>query len=251
VVKAVGEEAWARFRSLGRPLDRETIKTLSPMLILAPHPDDETLGCGGLIATGSQLRLRPRVAYLTDGAASHPGSRAWPRGRLAAERRDEALEALRVLGVPGDDVIFLGWPDAAPYGPQDRPYAETLSALVDVINDAGIRSLWAPWSRESHGDHVAAARLAEAAARMTGVIVMSYLVWGWENPRLDREIKSDTVWTLDCPRTIPRRRRALACHRTQTTAMITDADPGFRIPPQLAALAERPAEVFLQAVSTP
>jgi LmbE family N-acetylglucosaminyl deacetylase len=241
----VGEKAWARFRAVGRPLERERLEALSPLLILAPHPDDETLGCGGLIATASRLRLRPRVAYLTDGAASHPGSPAWPPSRLAAKRHDEALEALRVLGVPAADVRFLGWPDAAPHEPGAPAYGETFTALVDAMRRARIRSLWAPWNQESHGDHIAAARLAKAAAEAAGVIVMSYLVWGWAQPRLTRAVPPRQVWTLDCPDTARLRRRALSCHRTQTTALIDDAGDGFRIPPRLAALTERPAEVFL------
>ncbi len=247
MVRAVGEEAWARLIALGRPLDRKTLEALSPMMILAPHQDDETLGCGGLIATASQLNLRPRVVYLTDGAASHPGSRAWPRWRLAAERRGEALEALRVLGVPGADVIFLGWPDAAPHAPGDAAYDETLSTLLDALQRARIQSLWAPWSHESHGDHVAAAGLARAAARAAKVVLMSYLVWGWAEPQLTGALAAEQVWTLECALTVPRRRRALSCHRTQTTSLIDDATEAFRIPPQLAALTERPAEVFLHA----
>jgi LmbE family N-acetylglucosaminyl deacetylase len=227
-------------------MDRWSLEELSPMLILAPHPDDETLGCGGLIATASARGLRPRVAYLTDGAASHPGSRAWPPRRLAAERRHEALEALRVLGVPRTDVLFLGWPDAAPHEPRSAPYRETLSRLVDALRTARARSLWAPWGQESHRDHVAAARLAEEASQAAHVVVMSYLVWGWSHPRLTGAIHQSEVWTLDCPRTVSQRRRALSCHRTQTTALIDDAEQAFRIPPQLAALTERPAEVFLQ-----
>ncbi len=246
MVRAVGEDAWERLVAVGRALDRDTLEAFSPMLILAPHPDDETLGCGGLIATASQMRLRPRVAYLTDGSASHPESRAWPRQRLAAQRATEALDALRVLGVPRKDVFFLGWPDAAPHEAGSAPYKETLATLVAALRSGGIRSLWAPWVQESHADHVAAARLAEAAAEAADIAALSYLVWGWANPRLSEVVRPGDVWTLDCPRTRPLRRRALSCHRTQTTSLISDASQAFRIPPRLAALTERPAEVFLQ-----
>jgi len=247
VVRAVGEETWARFRAVGRPLDRKRLEALSPLLILAPHPDDETLGCGGLIATTSDMRLRPRVAYLTDGAASHLGSRIWPPARLAAERQIEALEALRVLGVPASDVSFLRWPDAAPHEPETTPYRETVTTLVEAIRRARVRSLWAPWGGESHSDHVAAAGLAAAAAKAADIIVMSYLIWGWQDPALPGAVRLGDIWTLDCTGTGPRRRQALSCHRTQTTSLIEDASEAFRIPPQLAALTERTAEVFIRA----
>jgi len=219
------------------------------MLILAPHPDDETLGCGGLIATASALGLRPRVAYLTDGAASHPGSRAWPPRRLAGARREEALAALAILGVGPDDVLFLDWPDAAPFAPGARPYQQALDALVDWMGPKGARSVWAPWIGESHCDHVAAAQLARRLVRRLPppVTAMSYLVWGWTEPRLGRVAKRATVRTLRCVRTVQRRRDALSQHRTQMTSLIDDAPEAFRIPPELAALTERPVEVYLRA----
>ena len=249
MVSAVGQATWLRMAALGQRLDRKALETLSPMLILAPHPDDETLGCGGLIATAAAMGLGPRIAYLTDGAASHPGSRAWPPRRLAAVRREEALEALAVLGAPARDVLFLDWPDAAPHAPNARAYQVSLDTLQGWMGRAGPRSVWAPWRGEQHCDHAAAADLARRLVRRTrpGAILMSYLVWGWREPRLARAARRETVWTLHCPRTVGRRRAALARHRTQTTPMIDDAAGAFRIPPELAALTDRPTEIYLSA----
>src|ERR1700722_17819790 len=68
-------------------------------LILAPHPDDESLGCGGLIAAGCHARRAPIVAILTDGAMSHPGSKAYPGERLVRLREAEARGAASLLGL--------------------------------------------------------------------------------------------------------------------------------------------------------
>lgn len=249
MVNALGQASWLRLRTVGRPLGRAKLSRLSPILILAPHPDDETLGCGGLIATASELGLRPRVAYLTDGSASHPGSRAWPRRRLTAVRRAEALEALGALGVPPRDACFLDWPDGAPYAPGGRRYRQSLATLIGWIGRRRLNSVWAPWGGEDHCDHLAAANLARRLVlRMAApVTVMSYLVWGWADPRLIRVARQSTVWTLRCPQTIARRRTALACHRTQVTGIIDDSERPFRIPPELAALTERPVEIYLRA----
>jgi LmbE family N-acetylglucosaminyl deacetylase len=113
----------------------------------------------------------------------------------------------------------------------------------------GARSVWAPWIGESHCDHVAAAELARRFARRTAtpVVTMSYLVWGWNEPRLARAARGETVRILECPQTVGRRRLALSCHRTQTTSLIADAAGPFRIPPRLAALTDRPVEVYLKA----
>jgi LmbE family N-acetylglucosaminyl deacetylase len=249
VVTAVGEALWERLARVGRPLDEAMLKRLSPMLIIAPHQDDETLGCGGLIARAADLRLRPRVAYLTDGGASHTGSPNWPRERLARTRQREALAALAVLGVPEEDVLFAGWPDADPLGPGSAAYERSVSALTAWAEALEVRSLWAPWRGEPHCDHLAAAAVAEDIAdRLGGVaVIMSYLVWGWTRPELARAAAPERVFALACADTVGRRRLALSRHSTQTTGLIDDAREAFLIPPDLAALTDRPVEIHLAA----
>ena len=77
-----------------RLLDDEQIAR--PVVVLAPHPDDETLGCGGLIALKRSLGAPVRVIFMTDGAGSHSGV---DRPALTATRKEEASAACNVLGV--------------------------------------------------------------------------------------------------------------------------------------------------------
>ena len=75
--------------------------------IVAPHPDDEILGLGGLSA-----QCRPaRLVAVTDGEASHPESTVFSQAQLAAIRREETSQALKRLGLPDIDVVHLGQPD--------------------------------------------------------------------------------------------------------------------------------------------
>ncbi len=247
MVTPLGQAAWTRLTRGARPLDDAEIRRLSPALVLAPHQDDETLGCGGLIARASALGLRPRVAYLTDGAGSHTGSPTWSPSRLAAARRREALEALGVLGVARTDVLFLDWPDASPFAVGDPAHDRTLETLLAWAQACGARSVWAPWEGEDHCDHLAAAVLArELSGRLgDGAPVMSFLVWGWGAPDLERAATARTIWGLDCSETIALRRGALRRHRTQTTRLIDDAEHAFLVPPELAALTGRPVEIHL------
>ena len=145
MVKALGHAAWRKLRQGARPLDDARLAALSPLLVLAPHQDDETLGCGGLLATASRLGLEPRVAYLTDGAASHLGSPTWPRARLARARRREALAALAVLGVPQAQVQFLDWPDAHPFAADSADYRRSMAQLTAWMARVRPASVWAPW----------------------------------------------------------------------------------------------------------
>ena len=71
-------------------------------LILAPHPDDESLGCGGLIAEATDLGLAVRLIFVSDGTGSHCNSLLFPKLRL---RRERELEANRAGMMP---TIFTG-----------------------------------------------------------------------------------------------------------------------------------------------
>jgi LmbE family N-acetylglucosaminyl deacetylase len=246
MVRAIGHRTWLTLRKRAGNLSDARLVDLSPILVIAPHQDDETLGCGGLLATAAQRGLRPRVAFLTDGSASHRGSPSWPAERLAAARRREAIQALAVLGVEKSDIRFLAWSDAQPHVAGEAAYAATLQRLNRWARTFAPRSLWSPWPGEHHCDHAAAAGLAEGLARRLSPApnCMDYLVWGWSDNALARS--PDKAWALDCPQTTTARRRALSCHRTQMTNLIVDADASFRIPPRLAALTERPTEIYLE-----
>ncbi len=82
----------------------------APVVVRAPHPDDESLGCGALLAAAFQ-KTGARPICLTDGSGSHPGSAAWPPSRLAQKRQEEMRKAVRCLDGCDEDVTWLGHPD--------------------------------------------------------------------------------------------------------------------------------------------
>ena len=90
-----------------------TIMGAGTVLILAPHPDDESLGCGGLIAACCDAGRPPFVLFLTDGTGSHPRSLSYPPDRLRETRQTEARRAMAALGLGRDRIAFLGLPDTA------------------------------------------------------------------------------------------------------------------------------------------
>lgn len=67
-------------------------------VIIAPHPDDEVLGCGGLLQGLAALERPIQLISVTDGSASHPGSQRWPVERLSVVRPQESAQALHRLG---------------------------------------------------------------------------------------------------------------------------------------------------------
>ncbi len=79
-----------------------------PFIVIAPHPDDESLACGGLIAEACREGLRGKVVIVSDGAGSHPNSKAYPPDQLRALREEEARRAAAELGLGPEEIIFLG-----------------------------------------------------------------------------------------------------------------------------------------------
>ncbi len=92
-------------------LPPETAVTLGTTVVIAPHPDDESLGCGGLLALLAAFGNSAHVLVMTDGSRSHPNSPSYPAARLAALREQETLAALEVLGLPASTARFLRYPD--------------------------------------------------------------------------------------------------------------------------------------------
>ncbi len=119
----------------------------SPVLVLAPHPDDEVFGCGGVLAQAVRSGAEVRVVTLTDGGAQGDPD----------ERRREAAEAARRLGIPEPD--HWGLTDRA-LDPAEEELAERLRALLLEVRPA---ILLAPSPAEIHPDHRA---LALAAYRV-------------------------------------------------------------------------------------
>lgn len=214
-------------------------------LVLAPHPDDESLGCGGLIAEACARGRPPIVVVLTDGCMSHPSSQTHPPPRLMALRQAETQAALDALGMVRGRVHFLGLPD----GRTPREGAameEAASRVADLALAHGAGAILATWEHDPHPDHVAAHAIARSAARLAGARLVSYPVWGWALPPRQRLPASAVSGArLDIARHLPAKRRAIAAHASQHRGAITDDPNGFRLPASLLSAVDRPFEVFL------
>jgi len=217
-----------------------------PLLILAPHPDDETLGCGGLIATACAAGMPVHVLVLTDGTGSHPNSRTYPARRLRQIREAESREAARHLGLEPACVSFLGLPDRR--APQRGPEAQRAArAIAEHARSVGARTLFTTWQHDPHCDHLAASLLGRMAAELTGAVLMEYPVWGWTLPAR-RLLSSEPPdgFRLDITAHVAAKRRAILCHRSQLGEVIKDDPTGFTMDPDFIALFGTPNETFLR-----
>ena len=173
---------------------------IGPLLVLAPHPDDEVLSCGGLIAAHRERGLPVTVVVMTDGALGDHARSADPAYRDL--RRDETREALEVLG--GSDLKFLDIRDGSLASRDDAA-----GMVRDAIAAAKPETIVFPSPLEVHPDHRATALHAARA-----------LSSGLPHPRriLACEIGAfmPSNVLLDITPYWPRKERAIACYRSQS-----------------------------------
>lgn len=135
------------------------IAATNRILVFAPHPDDDVLGCGGSIAWHVEQGHQIKIVYLTSGES---GSLEISKTELAALRESEALAAARILGVK--ETEFLHWPDG--YLMVEPEY---LLKLTSLIREEKPHRVYLPHSQDAVRDHLVTHRLViEAMRRAAG-----------------------------------------------------------------------------------
>ena len=215
---------------------------LGRVVVLAPHPDDESLGCGGLLGLLADAGRPAHVVVVTDGTRSHT-SATWPPSRLRALREVEARRAVRHLG-HGSRVEFLRFPDCGLPARGTDAFEAAADRMAALVAELRPDTLLVPWRRDPHCDHVATWELAQAR-RDPDVRWIEYPVWAWANAEAAPRPDEATAWRLDVTATVDRKTEAVAAHRSQTTPMIDDDPDGFILEPGMLAHFRRPWELYL------
>lgn len=143
------------------------------LVIVAPHPDDEVLASGGLIATHVAQGGRVLIVAVTDGEASHDEAPSIQRDDLAWLRRSERWMGLRTLGVLQPAVVSLGLEDGR-VSLQERTLFDRLTSLLqptDVVVST--------WEHDGHPDHDSTGQVARAACAARGCAYLAAPVWMW------------------------------------------------------------------------
>lgn len=228
-------------RRLARGLRRWSAAELrAPALVLAPHPDDETLGCGATIAAKCAAGARVQIVFMTDGANSHP--HLMPPSQLRALRRTEGLAAATELGVAACDVHFLDLPD----GQLRQREPEAIARLRPLLALTPAEQVFVPYRGDGMDDHVTTHRIFQRAAAGLGrrFTVFEYPVWFWRNWPWTHGRQAPAwlawlrrthgavrwFWALQfelrayaaSPAAREHKQRALRAHRSQTTRHAND-----------------------------
>lgn len=197
----------------------ELIGAARRVVIVAPHPDDEVLACGGFLQQLAERAIPVTVIAVTDGEASHPGSATWTRSRLQEVRPDETMAALATLGLDEVPVTRLHLPDGG-VAAREAELAAALSALVGPGD-----LLLTTWRHDGHPDHEATARACATATAECGAALVEAPIWGWHWSR-----PGDAAMPLGDARRLmlddaelARKRAALDCFESQ---LVTDPASG-------------------------
>lgn len=169
-----------KLRSLSAVINREKSRFIkefspvSPVLLLAPHPDDEIFGCGGLIARLVAEDCMPHVVVLTGGEGSHTACCNTPKADIIAARRSLTHKAAGELGLSARYIHELNFADGKISGDRGAEY-DKLKQLIAALNP---QTILVPHHGEGWPDHLAVRELGIELAPK-GTDVYEYCVWFW------------------------------------------------------------------------
>ncbi len=212
-------------------------------LLLAAHPDDETLGAGGLLRACAMAKIPTQVVIATDGEASHPDSSTHTPADLARSRRAEVTSAVRLLA-PAASVSYLGLPD----GELATHTARLAEVIAAHVGDIGVGAIVAaPWRLDGHTDHDTLGAVAAAVAQQTGALLVEYPIWAWHwgDPG-DLPWPDLRILPLD-DETIAAKRQALATHVTQVAPLSPAPGDEVLLAPPMLAHFDRSFETFIDS----
>jgi LmbE family N-acetylglucosaminyl deacetylase len=228
-------DAWRNaVLAAGRDITDEAVADPRTLLVVAPHPDDETIGCSVLMARRADAGRPVTVVVVSDGETSHRSSVISP-AELGRLRREESRAACATLGVT--DVRFLGWSETDLRRTDDA----LARSLADLIGELDPGQVVLPDRRDWHPEHVIVHDAAAAGCRLAGFagVVREYPVWSWADgpaaappmappwTRLGALVRARRLTTPDAGLVstdgyAERKRAAFAEYRTQVTSYTSE-----------------------------
>jgi N-acetylglucosamine malate deacetylase 1 len=173
------------------------------VLVLAPHPDDEVIGCGGTTAILAAQGRTIRTLIATNGGGLSVAGLA--PAEVGARRQDDARRAAEILGTPPP--VFLSLTD----GTLPTQMQELAAAIGAQVAEFRPDAIYAPWLLDAHPDHEALAMALAMASVGEDTDIWGYEVWGPVSA--NRLVEVSSVWE--------RKERALAEHRVPATVFDT------------------------------
>lgn len=160
------------FRFTAKKLTLSDKKTL----VLAPHPDDETFGCGGLITSKIKQGTEVYILFFTRGEKSLPFV---DESELKSKRTESAYSAAKTLGVDEKHISWLDYPDGSIPRKYQADFDKMKKEVEQIIDENETTEIFAPHYMEGWSDHLAVLEAATDIAKGYDGKVTLYLYWVW------------------------------------------------------------------------
>ncbi|MCU1547934.1 MAG: SAM-dependent methyltransferase [Arthrobacter sp.] len=239
------EEAWAASALAvlpELPLDAQELAGRA-FIVLAAHPDDESLGAGGLLCRLQTLGADVRVLLCTAGEASHPESPTTTPEQLTEVRLGEFGGGLAHL-LPDSEWQYLGLPDG-----QLAEHRQAIrTALQEAVRDGGRPAariiLVAPYRHDGHPDHELLGSVAAEIAATGGHGLLEYPIWYWLWAETADPAWQSWLRVPLSPAEQQAKQGAMAFHASQIRALSERPGDEVLLPPEFLEHFERPWETF-------
>ncbi len=194
-------------------------------IVFSPHQDDETIGCGGMIALKRSQRIPVKVVFLTDGRFGSKPDWVKPEN-VIQYRQEEANNALNTLGIEPSQRQFLGETDGslAQLSPEKRNLL--IAQLVEIIQSFEPQEVYVPHHHDGHPDHEATYSLVRSAIEtlQMDIELLQYPIWMlWRSPLSSYEYlqKNTNAYRLFLGDFKEKKQQAIASYKSQTPNLPT------------------------------
>ncbi|WP_201537437.1 PIG-L deacetylase family protein [Psychrobacter immobilis] len=238
------QDTWKNWSGLQELPRFDMAKNFAPhqrVCIFAPHPDDEILGCGGLlqqlVVNGNPIVL----IHVTNGTQSHPNSQVYSQEKLNIIRPQESVKALEVLSIAHQvTTIALNLIDGSVFTQQDQ-FHQKLSTIIQPDD-----ILITTFMRDGHPDHEATGQVVASFAKQHHLACYQVLIWAWHWAKpADSRIPWHCAMRVDLTaEQLQCKIEAITCFESQITADDSTGKPPI-LSAQTIARSSQPWEVYL------
>ena len=255
-IRGAAKAARCRLRRvLLRPPKIYTAEHCADALVVGPHPDDETLRAGGLIALKRAVGATVGIVFVTQGEASHSVCCGTGADDVARARREQAVRAAEYLGLAPSALAWQGLQDSRiPLGGEDG-FEAAVHEMADRIERFSPAEVYAPHPHDGWRDHEAASGIVREAVRRCRMAprpeLFYYLVWAWYNapsPFRKHFPRKDAL-VVDIRPVLAQKRAAMDVYLKGRPAPCGNPWCG-KLTKAVIACASRPTEVFFRAADT-
>ncbi|WP_353932244.1 PIG-L family deacetylase [Okeanomitos corallinicola TIOX110] len=192
-------------------------------MVFSPHQDDETFGCGGMIAQKREQGINVVITFLTDGRGSH-GVDQNLQNQIIKIRREESLKALDILGVQPSEIYFLDQQDGSLANLNPVEKQKLINHISELLKQYQPGEVYVPHHKDCHRDHEATFYLVKEAIAQSEIKVelLQYPIWVFWRAPLFIMLKLKDIaaaYRLSITSVQAKKKQAIATYASQTQAL--------------------------------